>query len=223
MFQNTAPSVLRCPSPRLARRAAAAGVSLLVGAGVLGLLRPSEAYAQIKHPGAHPKYSVELEPHLLIQWNDKPFWSDEGFGPGMRVNIPFLDNGPVRTINNNMAIGVGLDVAFFDCDNNRYWDRYRVVGDDCSATDWWIPVVAQWNFFLTPVISVFGEAGLAIEYEHWSWEYPCATGVCDDSDGDLDPVEPLFWGGGRFLLGDTVSFIARLGTPYISVGVGILL
>ena len=224
MFRETSASVIRPRRHRLAARAVGVSAALLGGAAALGLLCPSEASAQIKHPGAHPAYAVELEPHLLIQWNDGP-WDDEGFGPGIRVNIPFLDNGPVRTINNNMAIGVGLDVAFFDdCDNWWWRDRYTYIGEDCSATDWWFPGVVQWNFFLTPVVSVFGELGLAFEYERESWEGPCPSGggICDYDDSDLD-LEPLFWGGGRFLLGDTVSIIARLGTPYISVGVGILL
>ena len=37
----------------------------------------------------------------------------------------------------------------------------RVYDDDCSVDVFMAPVVVQWNFWLTPIISVFGEAGLA--------------------------------------------------------------
>ena len=70
------------------------------------------ASAQIKRPGAHPKYSFELEPHLVLDWgnHDGP-GNDEGIGLGLRATIPFLDNGPISKINNNMGIGFGLDWA----------------------------------------------------------------------------------------------------------------
>jgi hypothetical protein len=58
----------------------------------------------IKNPGDHPKYAVELEPHGLLDW-DNYWWGGTGYGLGMHAVIPFLDNGPVSTINNNMGIG----------------------------------------------------------------------------------------------------------------------
>jgi hypothetical protein len=202
----------------------------VAAAAALCLLLPVTASAQIKSPGAHPAYAVELEPHVIVQWANEPYWSDEGFGLGLRATIPFLDNGPVRTINNNMGIGFGLDVAFFDdCDDEwywRYWDRSVLPsGWDCSAQDWMLPVVVQWNFFFTPVVSVAAEAGLNISYERISAEGPCSwepDGWCEGDDSDVD-LEPLFWGGGRFLFGNTVGLMVRLGTPYISLGMSILI
>ena len=57
------------------------------------LSAPAMASAQIKQPGAHQRYSVELEPHLVVQWSES--CASDGFGPGFRATIPFLDNGPI--------------------------------------------------------------------------------------------------------------------------------
>ena len=169
---------------------------------------------------------TEIEPHLLLQWIQTP-WGNSGFGPGVRFNIPFLDNGPIDTINNNMAIGFGMDWAIFDDVCGWYWDYRRNVpvghaGYDCTAHALSFPVVLQWNFYLTDVISVFGEPGLTIQHFWWDSDYCDDYGDyrCNGSDTDLDIA---FWGGGRFQVADTVSIIARIGTPYISVGVGFLL
>lgn len=188
----------------------------------LALLIPAMAGAQIKQPGAHPKYSVELEPHLVIDWDHDGPGDDEAIGLGLRATIPFLDNGPISKINNNMGIGFGLDWAHNGdaCDGWGGWGR-RYADYDCTVDIFMLPVVVQWNFWLTPIISVFGEAGLQIERVHWEWDN-CGWGDCDDSDTDIDPV---FWGGGRFLFGkgSNVGGVVRLGWPYLSLGVGILL
>ncbi|MBN1606524.1 MAG: hypothetical protein JW940_07810 [Polyangiaceae bacterium] len=194
----------------------------------VALASPAQAASVIKRPGLHPNYDVEIEPHLLVQWAQSP-WGQDGFGPGVRFDIPLFDNGPIDTINNNMAIGFGMDWAIFDdvCGWYwRYWYRDNVPAGyaayDCTAHALSFPVVLQWNFFLTDKISVFGEPGLTIQHFWWDSDY-CDDYTdyrCNDSDTDLDIA---FWGGGRFLVGDTVSIIARLGTPYVSVGVGFLL
>jgi hypothetical protein len=195
------------------------------------LFVPARASAQsvIKQPGNHPDYSVEIEPHIVFQWTNHR-WGDDAFGPGARFSIPFLDNGPISKINNNMAIGFGLDVTFGDndCgwwfrDRRGNFDRGR-FGNDCNVTEFWFPVVLQWNFFFTDVISVFGEPGFAIAHRRWDWEWVCPDGfsVCDYDDSDTD-VEFVFWGGGRFMFSDTVGAVVRIGTPSISAGITFLL
>ncbi len=185
----------------------------------------ASAAAQIKRPGAHPKYSVELDPHVLLQWDNEPF-GDEGLGVGLRATIPFLDNGPIKKINNNMGIGFGLDWAHFDdpCYFHRFDRRFFIRDFDCTADSFWLPAVVQWNFFLTPVISVFGEPGLAIEHTRVHFEWWCgAPGgtICDFDDSDTD-LEPVFFAGARFLFGDSIGLTVRLGTPYLAVGASIL-
>src|SRR5215216_4393744 len=78
---------------------------------LLGFSRAAHAQSIIRQPGNHPDYSFELEPHLALQWADR-VGPDNGFGPGVRFNIPFLHNGPIKTINNNMGITFGLDITF---------------------------------------------------------------------------------------------------------------
>lgn len=178
------------------------------------LLLPERAEAQIKRPGAHPRYSLELEPHLLVQHDDDWLADDEGIGPGVRLSIPFLDNGPIPTINNNMAIGFGVDWAFYN--QCRRFDE-----DDCDVNMLWFPVVVQWNFFFTPVVSVFGEVGGGIVYRSADRDVGCLGNNCDETD--LDLFRPLFFGGGRFLFSETVGLVVRLGTPYVSIGATFLL
>jgi hypothetical protein len=180
----------------------------------VGVSWADPAAAQIKQPGAHPRYTVELEPHLMVQHSDNWIAEDEGFGPGLRLSIPLMHNGPIPSINNSLGIGFGLDVAFFD-------DCRRVRDDDCDARMLWFPVVAQWNFFFTKVVSVFGEAGLGIVHRSADFERGCLSDDCDDTD--LDLFQPLFFGGGRFLFSDSVGLVVRLGTPYVSVGATFLL
>ena len=120
----------------------------------------AQAETIITQPNSHPGYSVELEPHLLLAWGfrlnrhdflptnqrlDGPF----GVGPGLRVSIPLMQNGFVSSINNNVAIGFGADFAYYD---------------NASAGVLWVPVVLPWNFYITKVITVFGEPGVALRY-----------------------------------------------------------
>jgi len=201
---------------------------LLALLSVLLVAQPALAESVIKHPGDHPDYVVELEPHGLLQWHRSEF-GDEGFGLGARVNISLMKNGPITKINNNMAIGFGLDYVWFDdpCERGWWWWRggpnrpgpgFVGPGWDCSGSTLWFPVVLQWNFWLTDIISVFGEPGLAIEHSWWDVE--CGFG-CSWDDSDTD-VEFVFWGGARFMFSDTVGLTVRLGTPYLSVGASIL-
>jgi len=166
----------------------------------------AQAEAIIKQPNNHPTYSVELEPHLLLGWGfhlnrhdflptdqqlDGPF----GVGPGLRVSIPLVDNGFVSSINNNVAIGVGADFGYYD---------------HASAGVLWLPVVLQWNFYFTDVITVFGEPGVALRYTRWD------NGT--ETDGQL-----VLQGGAKFMFGKTTGLTVRIGVPYVSVGVSFLL
>lgn len=172
-----------------------------------------DARAQIRAPGAHPKYTVELEPHLVVQYGVDWYVKDAGFGPGIRASIPLLQNGPISTINNSLALGVGVDWAL-------YGDCAGRAGDDCSVSTLLFPVVGQWNFFLTPTISVFGEAGFSLIHGRAEWEGGCFGPSCNEKDLLF---RALFFGGGRFLFSDSLGLVVRLGTPYLSVGATLLL
>jgi hypothetical protein len=196
---------------------------------VLGILAtPALAAAQIRQPGAHQFYSAELEPHLVVAWNDFAPCSSDAFGPGFRATIPFLANGPIPKINNNMGIGFGLDFARAGIDSTcaRYNFNGNYYGNGFSADIWTIPVVAQWNFFLLPKISVFGEAGLSFEHRRWddgNFGGNCGNGQFCGFPATQNTVDPSFSVGGRFLVSDSVGFLLRLGFPYLSAGVSILM
>lgn len=195
---------------------------------IVATLATAEARAEgtIKNPGDHPKYSVELEPHGLLDW-DNYWWGGTGFGLGMHAVIPFLDNGPISTINNNMGIGFGLNWAHFS-DNAcgfAVGPRGQFIAGECdvSANSIKIPVFVQWNFFFTRVVTVFGEAGFGI-YHDWTSYSPaagCPVGAsCTASDTG---AFPYFEGGGRFLFGDTIGLTVRIGYPYLTLGASFLL
>jgi hypothetical protein len=174
----------------------------------------------VRNPGDHPGYVVELEPHLVLDWAGSPGPYDEGFGLGFRASIPILDNGPIDTINNNMAITFGLDWSRAD---HTCGDPRRVGFGDCRVDSFWLPVALQWNFFLTDIISVFGEPGLALVHHRWNnWERCWAPGYCD-ADGSDTRLRPVLWGGARFLLSDRIGVTVRLGYPSITAGVSFLL
>ena len=145
----------------------------------------------------------------------------------MHAVIPFLDNGPVSTINNNMGIGFGLDWAHFSDNNCGYYyggpgfNRFGYC--NVSANSLLFPVYVQWNFFFTKVVSVFGEAGFGI-YHDWA-SFPPTAGcpINSNCSSSYTGVSPYFEGGGRFLFGDSVGLLVRIGYPFLTVGVSILL
>jgi hypothetical protein len=183
------------------------------------LVVPGNANAQIKQPGAHPDYSLELDPHLVIQHANGPFFEDEGIGLGLRASIPFVRNGPISQINNNVGISFGADVAFFGSDFGCRSRGNSLLGDECDGSDIWLPVTFQWNFFLTKVVSVFFEPGLAVSYWRRTWLDDCGGGdLCERSASDLDLAEFVVFLGGRFLFTERAGMTVRLGWPYVSVG-----
>jgi hypothetical protein len=157
----------------------------------------------IKSPGQHPQYSFEAEPHLLLGlWGVPGPGGGTGLGVGFRGSIPIVDNGFVDTINNSVAISFGLDWVHYDVDNwcARYWRGpvYCGYGDNFSI--FWLPVMMQWNFYLTQHWSVFGEPGLALQ-------------VNDDHYNDNFDIDLALYVGGRYHFSDAAGLTLRLGWP----------
>jgi len=213
------------PTSRLPFLAVSASVAALGS-----LLFASTAHAQIRQPGAHPDYVVELEPHLVWQYGATEHFSNDGFGLGVRASIPVMKNGPVTTINNNFAISFGLDWAHIDGNCDQFFVGNVYVGNNCTANHILVPIVAQWNFFFTPVVSAFAEFGIGIH--HWDESYDCngvVAGtvirggfVCGGSDHGTDPI-PLFAMGPRFILSDLFAITIRVGYPSLTIGGSFLL
>jgi hypothetical protein len=170
----------------------------------------------IKRPGAHPDYVFEAEPHLAFSFFDGPGRDlDQGFGLGFRGTIELVDNGFVKTINNTVGIGFGLDWLFY----GDHCHGRRCLGDDHGHDRIIVPVVMQWNFWLSENWSVFGEPGGAIifydDHDKDDLEYR------DDDKGAH--FRPVFFAGGRFHFNDAISLTMRVGYPYFSVGVSFFL
>ena len=173
----------------------------------------ASAQSIIKNPGDHPTYAVELEPHLTLGWGH--LYRGNGLGVGGRVSIKIVENGFVKSINNSVAIGLGLDwLRYGDC---YYYDRRgRNVAYGCGASYFVLPVVMQWNFWLSPKWSVFGEPGLYVY--HGVYDNYCGA-FADCSYPTRTSVDFAFYAGGRFHFSDTVALTMRLGYPTASVGV----
>jgi hypothetical protein len=159
-------------------------------------LAPRAALADraiIKYPGDHPDYALELEPHFNVGPLPLPGPKDGdgpslGVGPGVRATFELVDNGFIKKINNTVGLGVGGDVI--------------LGGDDVGV---WIPVVMQWNFFLSENWSVFGEPGGGIFVGK-----------------DLFP-SPAMYAGGRWHFAERMTLTLRAGYPTFSAGLSFLL
>jgi hypothetical protein len=191
-------------SPSVARAMATAGAFGLA----LLLSAPANAQSIIKHPGDHPNYSFEAEPHLAVD----PFGDEAGIGPGFRGTLVLMDNGFIPSLNNSIGLGFGLDWIFYGdhCHggaDNRQCDARGVA---------MIPIVMQWNFWLHPKWSVFGEPGMRLLVRN--------GGNAKNFDVDVF----TFYAGGRFHFNDEVALTMRLAAPFFydnvfSIGVSFLL
>jgi hypothetical protein len=164
----------------------------------------------IKRPGDHPTYSVELEPHGLLDWYTPYNHSNAGFGIGGRFSIPIVQNGFVPSINNSVAISFGIDWV--------HYDGCYFLGN-CSVDYLYFPIVMQWNFFVARRWSVFGEPGIAI-YHGFFNDCPFAVnGVGCGGTPQQTGVWPAFYIGGRYHFSDGAALTMRLGFPTLSIGV----
>jgi hypothetical protein len=190
--------------------------SFVFVAALLPVLVAATARADdtIRHPGDHPDYGVEIEPHGLIGWWGGPGYADgNGYGVGGRFSIPIVKNGFIRTINNSVAISFGADILWY----NACWYGN---GYGCSATYIDFPVALQWNFFVAQHWSVFAEGGL---YAFHGFFDNCPLNNGCPNEPWQNGVEPALWVGGRYHFNDRVSLTMRLGFPTASVGVSFFL
>ena len=162
-------------------------VSLGIGfASLVGLVNQT-AHAEsniIKDPDRHPHYVFEAEPHFLLAPIDagKP-----AAGVGFRGTVVLAQDGFIDRINDSVGLGFGVD---YTRDNT------------------WIPVVMQWNFWLSEHWSVFGEPGLAFKSE---------------DRGRASRADFTIYGGGRLRLTDRVTLTLRIGHPALAAGFSFLL
>ena len=183
---------------------------------LLSVTGRAQAQSSIRVPGQRPRYSFELEPHVLLTPFEAPdVASGEGYGLGVRGTIEIAPEGFIPKLNDSVGIGFGLDWIHYDGLGGRGYCRsfaYPAHGIPVcvetsahSSNYLFVPVVMQWNFWLHRQWSVFGEPGLALTH-----------GL-----GDFGVV-PVFSAGGRFHFNERVTLTARLGYPSFSLGVSFL-
>lgn len=170
----------------------------------------------IRNPGDHPRYVFEAEPHLVLGFIEPPgYASGTGFGLGFRGSVPLVRNGFIPSINNSVAIGFGIDFARYG--RGDYCVSGGTLGEACNRAridnyfEFYLPVVVQWNFYLSRDWSVFGEPGIALNYH--AWDGPRRL--------DIDPF--IFFAGARYQFADRMTLTMRIGYPAFSVGVSFLL
>jgi hypothetical protein len=187
---------------------------LVGGAALLGLASTAgnaRADDTIKTPGDHPSYTVEIEPHGLIGFDNIYF--SNGFGAGIRFGIPIVENGFIPSINNSVAIGFGVDFLHYD----YCWVR----GYGCSANALLFPVVLQWNFYVAQKWSVFGEPGLYFYKFFWDTDF-CGTQVRCPGEPSTFGIRPAIYLGGRYYFSEHITLTMRIGYPTFSIGVSFM-
>ena len=193
------------------------------------VLLNGHAFAQstIRNPGEHPDYAVELEPHALFGPFDPPGDTiGTGLGAGLRVTIPIVKNGFIPTINNSIGISFGFDWLHYSSGHDvavGYCGRWivgpnntricaQLAGPSGAPANYvFLPVAMQWNFWLHPKFSAFGEPGLVIYHRKADYE-----------DAGLG-LAPMFDVGGRWHFSDVAALTFRFGYPTFSLGVSLLL
>jgi hypothetical protein len=180
----------------------------------------AEAYeGMIIRNGRTPiDYVAEIEPHLVLGSAPPGPGAGSGAGIGVRASVILAPDGFIRGVNDSVALGFGLDFGHYA---GAY--AFNGVRDQClhfepgpagtsvctdvtsnggSYNYVFVPVVMQWNFWLTERFSAFGEPGLALYHV----------------DNYGFSASPALYIGGRFRLADRITLTARIGYPTVSFG-----
>ena len=194
-------------TPRRSRAVCVLGSAVAIMAAGEGGARADDT---IKHPGDHPTYKVEAEPHLLLGWDG--IFASGGVGIGARFSIPIVQNGFVDSINNSVAISFGMDIM--------HYDECRWANLGCTANYFFFPVAMQWNFFVAQRWSVFGEPGLFIYH---GFVDDCPPNAMNCNRPSVNGVRPLIDLGARYHINENVSLTMRIGWPAFSFGASFFL
>ena len=209
----------------LHRRISRPAVALVAMLALLLLASIADAGedASIQSSPEPMRHRLEIEPHLVLGTAPPGFGQGSGIGGGVRASIVILPDGLIRSLNDSIAIGFGLDYG-------RYYGSWALGGyhDRCLryepglndteiCTDvtlqggrynyLYIPVVVQWNLRLTRRFSAFGEPGVDLYYL---------------ADHGLSAVPALYLGA-RLRLSDHIALTGRIGYPTLAIGVSFVL
>jgi hypothetical protein len=168
-------------------------------------------------------YGVEIEPHLLLGTSPPGNGAGSGAGIGARGSVVVAPDGFIRGVNDSIAISFGLDVGHYSAawGLNGYRDQClhfepgpagtsictEVTSNGGTSNYVYVPIVMQWNFWLTQRWSVFGEPGLNTFF------------LANHGAG----IAPALYLGGRFQITDRITITARLGYPTFTLGASFFL
>jgi hypothetical protein len=212
-------SMLTTPTRKAAVACAVLALALLLRPGAAAAGEVSVIYNARTPIG----YAVELEPHLVLGSAPPGRGAGSGAGIGVRGSVVLSPDGFIRGVNDSVALGLGLDFG-------HYYGAYGFNGyrDQClhfepgpagtevctdvssnggSYNYVFVPVVMQWNFWLTERFSAFGEPGLDL-YHLGNYGFGAS---------------PALYIGGRFRLADRITLTARIGYPTVSFGASFMM
>lgn len=155
-----------------------------VAARLLGEAAPALAETNTaRDDWNHPEHVFELEPHALLA----PFYDHGLPGLGVRGTVTLARSGFIDGVNDSVGLGFGAD-----------WTHDTT----------WVPLVMQWNFWLSEHWSVFGEPGVALRLR--------------DGFKDNGPDFTVY-GGARYRFARAAALTFRIGHPALALGVSFLL
>lgn len=199
---------------------------LVVSFFTINVAHVEAAHAQsiIKQGNASRSYKVEIEPRGIFAPFPPPRgWASAGLGGGINFGINLAPKGFLPSVYDSVALGIGLDFVqyFGGGPSTSECVEWQGSGDSaiCVRTRSgsgpallvYTPVVMQWNFYLTPKWSVFGEPGFAMFFRSAPHEN---LGV-----GAIPTVSV----GGRYHFSNKATLTMRLGYPYTTIGVSFFL
>lgn len=168
-------------------------------------------------------YELEIEPHLVLGTAPPGPGEGSGVGIGVRGSLVILPEGFIPRLNDSVAIGVGVDFGRYrgSWAINGYRDQClhfepgpngtmvctEVTSNGGTYSYFFLPVVMQWNFWLTRHFSAFGEPGLDFYFV--------------GNHGFA--FSPAAYVGGRVLLTDRITLTGRIGYPTLAIGVSFMM
>jgi hypothetical protein len=168
-------------------------------------------------------YEFELEPHLVLGTAPPGPGYGSGAGIGVRGSAVILPEGFIPNVNDSIALGFGLDLGHYTgaWDLEGYRDQClhyepgpngtsictEVTSNGGTYNYLFVPVVMQWNFWLTRRFSAFGEPGVNLYY------------LGSHGLG----FSPAAYVGGRVKLTQGITLTGRLGYPTLAIGVSFML
>ncbi len=168
-------------------------------------------------------YDIEVEPHLVLGTAPPGPGYGTGAGVGFRGSVAIDSDGFIDRINDSLALGFGLDIGHYTASWAPFGYRDQCLHFEpgpngtsiCTETTSnggsynyvFIPLVLQWNFWITDRFSAFAEPGIDVYY----------------LGGHGFGLGPAVYVGGRIKLLDRIALTLRIGYPTVSLGASFML